>query len=315
MSEKNKEYERASALAAEKRYDEAIDLYRELIASNPQEDSLRLALAWACRDSGRLEEAVSIFSRLFEKELARKVFTGFAFDELVRIFTDQGDFPRLIEICRKAVSVQPDDVGLLFTLGEAYLKGGLPLEAADVFRKLCEMEPDATAYLAALGNALIAARDFDRAEEAYGKAVSLDPEAVDEYYYRIGNAYLETNVFERAQSYFTKAVRHRSDRTIYYCALGEAYLMQGKMEEAETAYDHAIRTDPGRRAGYYNRFGNILARQGLHAEAVRVFRKAIEADSKNPFLYLHLAQAYLALDMVKEAEEAFRAATTLGEES
>ncbi len=303
-------YDRAAACAAEKKYDEAIALYRDLIRENPEEDSLRLSLAWVYRDSGRTGEALELFEQLLEKELARKVFTGFAFDELVRLYAERGEFEKQIEICRRAVAAQPDDVGLLFTLGDSLTKSGRHKEAAGVFGQLSRMDPDSTAYLAHLGNALVASGDFEGAEEAYGKAVALDPEGKAEYFHRLGHAYLGSGEYGRAQSFFTKAVHSRSDCPVYYCSLGEAFLRQGKMEEAETAYENAVRTDPEHCTAYYNRFGNALAEAGRPADAVRIFKKAAAADPKNPFLYLGMARAYLAQGLNKEAEEAFRRATT-----
>jgi predicted Zn-dependent protease len=313
MTDRGSKYDRAESYAAQKRYEEAITLYKELIAEHPGEDSLRLSLAWIYRDSGRIGEAIALFESLLEKELARNVFTGFAYDELVRVFIAQGDFERLVDICQKAVAVQPDDVGVLFTLGEAYLKSGLPRDAAAVFEKLIGMEPDSTVYFFSHGNALVASGDFDRAEEAYRQAMSLEPQEQDVAYHKLGSAYLGAGEYRRAESAFTRAIRFRGDRPLYYCSLGDAILKQGNVEEAQNAYCNAIRLDPEHRAAYYNRLGNALSRDGLNAEAVRIFRSAIAADPHNPFLYLHLAQACLAAGLDREAQEAYLKATSLEE--
>src|SRR5690606_7567099 len=76
------------------RYEEAAIFYRKLIGLNPGEDSFLLILAWACHDAGRIDLAVDCFEQLYEKELRRKIFTGFAFDELVRIFKERADYGR-----------------------------------------------------------------------------------------------------------------------------------------------------------------------------------------------------------------------------
>ena len=77
---------RAEELAQEGRYEEAIVFYRELVKAHPGEDSYLLALAWVCHDGGYSDEALRCFRELFERELSSKVFSGFAFDELVRIY-------------------------------------------------------------------------------------------------------------------------------------------------------------------------------------------------------------------------------------
>jgi len=90
----DEKYRLAEKLMQEKRYDEAVALYEELVRLNPGEDSHRLALAWAYKDSGRLDEAVALFEELLEKELSRKLFTGFAFDDLVKIFREEKQYDR-----------------------------------------------------------------------------------------------------------------------------------------------------------------------------------------------------------------------------
>jgi hypothetical protein len=103
---------------------EAIGVYHELVGDYPEQDSYLLALAWACLNGRQLDSARDCFERLFEKELMRNVFTGFAFDELVRIFREKREYGRLVEICEKAVSRYPGDTGLLGELGHACLAAG-----------------------------------------------------------------------------------------------------------------------------------------------------------------------------------------------
>jgi tetratricopeptide (TPR) repeat protein len=62
------------------RYGEAVIFYRKLIELNPGEDSFLVGLAWAYHDSGKIDLAVDCFEKVFEKELQRKIFTGFAFE-------------------------------------------------------------------------------------------------------------------------------------------------------------------------------------------------------------------------------------------
>ena len=96
----------------------------EIHKEYPEEESVILMLSWAYYDSGNTEQAVKYLNLLLERELKRKVFTGFAFDELVRIYKQEKDFEKLVEICERAIAAQPEDVGLLTELGNAYLQSG-----------------------------------------------------------------------------------------------------------------------------------------------------------------------------------------------
>ncbi len=294
-----------------KRYDDAILLYQKLVEMHPGENSFLLSLAWAYHDVGRLDDAVCCFERLFSAELECKVFTGFAFDELVRIFKETGNYDRLLDVCERAVAAQPDDVALLNDLGDAYLKRGKAGESVKVFKKSVEMEPDSSAAYCRLGNALVMTGDFDGAETAYVKAVEIDSSEAAVFYNRLANAYCNAGHDERAERAFRKCLEYGFDDPMYYCGLGDTLVRLGRIEEARSVYENAVDLRRASAATYYNRFGNTLARTNRHSEAIEAFRKAAAADPDNPFYYVHLGDSYAALGLSCEAEIAYRQAEAL----
>ena len=301
----------ADDLMKAKRYDDAVILYRKLVDMHPGEDSFLLSLAWAYHDSGRLDEAVDCFERLLNRELQREVFTGFAFDELVRIFKEKGEYERLVGVCERVVAVQPDDIALLSDLGEAYLKAGRPSDAVKVFEKMIEMEPDASVTYCSLGNALIATGAFDGAEEVYRKAVEVDPSEAGSFYNRLANAYFNAGHAEMAERTFRKCLEFQFDEPMYHCGLGDVLVKQGKIDDAEGAYEKAAQLDHVSSSVYYNRFGNTLARGNFHLQAIEIFKKAIAVDPENPFYYIHLAESYAAIGLPDMAEKTYRKAESL----
>jgi superkiller protein 3 len=314
MTEKRKaDYIRhlADELMKAKRYDDAILLYQKLVEMNPGEDSFVLLLAWAYHDSGRLDDAIACFESLLNVELDRKVFTGFAFDELVRIFKERGDYERLLDICERAVAAQPEDIALLNDLGDAYLKAGKASEAVKVFRKMAEIEPDASATYCSLGNALVQEGNFDSAEAAYRRAVEIDPSEAGTFYNRLANAYCNEGHDEMAERAFKKCLEFRSDDPMYHCGLGDVLVKRGKIDDAHSVYEKAVDLHRNSAGAYYNRFGNTLARGNHHSQAIEAFKKAIAADPQNPFYYVHLAESYTALGLYGLAEETYRQAESL----
>ena len=294
-----------------KRYDDAILLYKKLVAMDPGEDSVLLSLAWAYHDSGRLEDAIVCFERLLSVELERRVFTGFAFDELVRIFKERGEYERLLDICERAAAAQPDDIALLNDLGDAYLKAGKASESLRVFRKMAEMEPDASATYCRLGNALVQAGDLDDAEAAYRRAVEIDPSETGNFYNKLANVYCNEGHDERAERAFRKCIEFRFDDPMYHCGLGDVLVKRGQIDDAQGVYEKAVALHRASAGAYYNRFGNALARGNHHSQAIEAFKKAIAADPRNPFYYVRLADSYAALGLSDAAEETYRQAESL----
>ncbi len=294
MADKDTFYDLACEYVRQQRYDEAIALFQALLRERPDEDSLRLALAWAYRDSGRTSEAIVLFEQLLETELSRNVFSGFAFDELVRIHTAQGDFSTLVAVCEKVVKAQPDDLSLAVTLGRAYLRARRSSEAIGVFERLCRLEPDATLYWLSLGDALIASGAHDRALEAYERAIATDPAGADGYHFRLGQAMLQAGDYDGAGKAFERAIDENPGCALYYCSAGDVCLKLGLIAQAESAYEEACRVSPNDYASFYNRFGHALMAVGRPADAVRAFRRAVRMEPDNALLQVHLDRALAA---------------------
>jgi len=298
------QYERMAQLyMKEKRYPEAIAVYRQLIKMKPDMDSFVLCLAWALKDNGEVEEAVSQFEKLFQKELARRVFTGFAYDELVRLFRETKQHDRLVGVCERAVAVQSKDLALLYTLGDAYLRAGQTEKARQIFQGLLDEEPDSSQYHAAMGNALIAAGRFEEAEASYQKAIENDfPGKAGVFLNKMGHACMLAGAFERAESAFRRAVDAFSEEPIFRCDLGDALVMLGRVDEAFRSYGDAVRVNPAFEGTYYHRLGNRLLKENRAPEAVDAFHRAGAADPSNAFYKLALANALSSCGRTDEAK-------------
>lgn len=281
----------ADRLASEKRFEEAIELYRKLIWEHPSNESLILSLAWAYRDWGKDEEAIVCFERLFEREIGRRVFTGFAFDELVRLFREKSLHDRLVSLCERVAKVQPEDPALFCTLGEAYLKAGKADQGIRVFRKLTEMEPESSVYFCLLGNAHALAGSPEKAEESVEKAAAIDPGESHVFFSRLGNLFAQRGDFERAVRLLRKAIVEKPDYPLYYCTLGDIRIRQGRIDEARKAYNLAVELDQGSEEGYLNRLGKSLLNGGYGEEAAAVFELLVSRNPAHPFYRQSLAEA------------------------
>ena len=306
MSDQNdtEQYERMVQLyMKEKRYPEAIAVYRQLIRMKPDMDSFVLCLAWALKDNGEVEEAVAQFEKLFQKELARRVFTGFAYDELVRLFREMKQHDRLVDVCERAVAVQTKDLALLYTLGDAYLRAGQLEKARPIFQGLLDEEPDSSQYHAAMGNALIAGGRFEEAEAHYRQAIENDfPGKKGVFLDRMGHACMRAGAFERAESAFLRAVEASGEEPIFRCDLGDALVKLGRVDEAFRSYGEAVRVNPAFEGTSYNRLGNTLMKENRAPEAVDAFRRAGAADPVNAFYKLSLADALNSCGRIDEAK-------------
>ncbi len=108
---------------------------------------------------------------------------------------------------------------------------------------------------------------FDRAEDAYRRAISLDP--------TLGHAL--TN-------------------------LGNLRFRRGDMVEAETLYRRALAIDPEQPEAFYN-LGYLASERGEHTEALRCFSAAVKSDPAFADAHFNLAMTLEALGDRARARE------------
>jgi len=284
------------------KYSEAIVLGEEIHKAYPEEESVLLMLSWAYYDSGDTKRAIKHLNTLLERELKRKVFTGFAFDELVRIYRQEKNFHKLVEICKRAVAAQPEDIGLLVELGNAYLQSGQAKKACGIYEKLIVIENDNPAFYCHWGEALFAAGLIQESEKAYLQAGEIDSDQPDHYYFKIAVLFQQAGNHREAERLLNKCITVSSANPLYYCSLGDSFVGLGQMQEALKAYQTAVQYDNTGAGAYYNRLGHSLIKTNHFSEAIEAFKSAIIHDSAQPY-YLSLAAAYKGMGLVDRADK------------
>jgi len=288
-----KKLDQADNLLREAKYGEAVALLEHLHEIYPGEEPVLLRLAWASWDNGNKERSIEYWEILLDRELQRKVFTGFAYDELVRICKQEGRIKELLAVCEKAVSFQPQDVGLLEELGKAYLLSGRSDQACDVFQKLATTEEDSPVFQCLLAEALFAAGRVPECENAYERAGKIDPEQADCYYFKNADLFARDGRHAEAKRLLEKCIAANPSQPLYYCCLGDEQIGLDQMTEAWRTYETAAKIDQASAGTFFNRMGNTFMKEKQFDRAAAAFQKAIDCETLPPY-YVNLAAALAA---------------------
>lgn len=304
MTEKDHKAENidlAEKLLKQGKYQEAISVLEKLHETFPEDEPVLFMLAMACYDSGDTKQAEIFLNVLLKKELKRKVFTGFAFDELVRIYRQEKNFQKLVAICEKAVAAQPEDVGLLTELGNAYLQCGENEKASGIYKKLAEIENDNPIFYCLLGEAFFHAGLYQESEEAFRKAGEIESEKPDGYCFKMAVLFQQARRYVDAERLLNQCIALNATHPLYYCSLGDSLIHLGRIQEAKSAYEKAVECDAAGAGSYFNRLGNALMKTGKFFEAVDAFNLAIRHEPLQ-YYFLGLASACRALGMNEQAD-------------
>ena len=272
----------ADELLAQGRHGEAIAVLEELETALSGEEQVLLRLAWASWDHGDKERSIRYWETILDRELQRKVFTGFAYDELVRIYKQESQIEKLVTLCEKATGVQPLDIGLLEELGGAYLLAGQNEKACGIFRKLVSMDGDNPAFHCRLGEALMAAGKPLQCEEAFRQAGLIDPDEAVRYLFLLADLYGKRGNYPAAKHWLGKCLEADPANSLYLCAMGDILIALEQFHDALASYEKAVQCDTIRAAVYYNRLGHSFMKAGHFLRAVSAFEKAVAIDENGP---------------------------------
>lgn len=190
----------------------------------------------------------------------------------IKKLRSQGRYDEAIDLCRKSLEARPDDIELLYELGFSYLaglllKGEVGDQAVQVFQRIIKLNPhDVKAYIV-LGTAyehnLI---DYEKAAEAYRKAMEVDPRNPHGYIYLArlyGSPGVKMSVDEKVRL-LQKAQEIAPDNWMVLNEWGNHYREMEDYQSAKAYYEKALRS-PGADADLIAR--NLRSLASLTAKA------------------------------------------------
>lgn len=235
------------ALMADGKYQQAEQPLRSAVELAPANPGPREALADVLRKQGRLSEASA--------QLAEGAATLAA----------AGHVAEALKLCADAVSLRPDDPGLLGLESEILAALGRYQEALNAAERALAQRPDSVPLLGAKGQALQMLGRYEDALPVLRRAAELDP----------GAAGLQRE-------------------------LAETLRMLGRYQDALAALDKALELEPDS-AWALGAKGLVLRMLGRYDGALPVLRRAAELDPSLGWVHAELAIVYAATGRVKEA--------------
>jgi len=221
-------------------------------------------------------------SQELDDAIRQDKYNAQAYGAQAELFYRQGRNDEAETTLQKAISLAPEDWGLLQQLGSFYMETGKLAPSVEQWQKAVNLVPDNPRAYNNLGLVYrLQGRPAD-AEAAFRKVIDLDP-----------------------------TFRH-------YMNLGDVFLDEGKYAEAKSAFEHAINLRPD----YYRAWGGLATvyrSSGVdRAKVEETYRKAISFTSdlrkqtpNDPYLLADAGDYYAALGMERESTPLLQQAAAL----
>jgi protein O-GlcNAc transferase len=215
----------ANTLVQRNCWDEAANLYRNLLVLDPERSEVYFNLGSALGKLGKLDEAINSF----------------------RTFAD----------------LMPDNALVHYTLGNTFKKQGDLEKAIASYREAIARQPNYPEALYNLANSLVECQQIDEAILCYESAIA-SKQDFNQAKFNLAVLLIDRGNFEPATRYLQQILAVQPNYIECYCRLATILQHQGKLPEAINALQQALQIQPDYVAAHYQLY-NLLSVQDLTA--------------------------------------------------
>ncbi len=152
--------------------------------------------------------------------------------------------------------------------------------AVQAFHKALDLNPENVRALCKLGVSLAIQGKVAEAIPNYREAIRLKPDYA-EAHNNLASALVMQGKIDEGIAHYTEAIGLNPLYVEAHASLGTALAMQGKLDQAVAHHSEAIRLSPDFGGAHYN-LGLALAMQGKLDEAIEHYNEAIRLNPKDP---------------------------------
>ncbi len=249
---------------------QAADVYEEAVTLDPNSYLTRLRLGSDYARLGRFQEAIDhlvLVPALNPQDMQSHYLLALIYSSQKRFDNAAAEYEKIL---KSISSENPKNSEVYFYLGEIYYSQ----------------------------------HQYDKAITQFEKILAIEPDHVEMMYF-LGSLYVETDHRDKAVDIFKKAIAINPEHDGVLNSLGYIYAEQGNnLEEAMDLVGRALVIDPDN-AAYLDSLGWVYFKKGNYVEALKMLMKA-DAKAKDPVIYEHIGDAYLALKQEAEAKKYWR---------
>ncbi len=227
-------------LARLDRQAEAVEVFRDILAQEPDNHEIHLNLATALGELGKLDKAIPHY----EAALRGNPDMASAHFVLGQVRRGERRIPEALHHLSETVRLEPGNGYAHYLLGRTLVTQGKHQEALTHLAEGSRLMPDSADAHYAHGNALAAAGRHDAAGQEFRAALDINPDLFAAHM-NLGNIYHGQANHEAAVKHYTEAARVQPNHAGAHYNLGNAVLSLGDPRKALEHFKQALTLDPG----------------------------------------------------------------------
>ncbi|MBW2194077.1 MAG: tetratricopeptide repeat protein [Deltaproteobacteria bacterium] len=237
----------AEILICVKQCDEAMDICKKVITTNPDFARAHHALGAAYWKMEQLDEAISEL----KKTIAIDTDFGFAHYRLGVAYCTKGRFEEAIRELQEAIATEPHFALARCWLGISYCKNGLLEEGIAVLKQAVSMDANLALAHYWLGAVYNKQGFFQEAIAEFTQARTTDPDVDERLPYNLATAHFNLGTVFHSKGMLDEAIREYrcsldlspNDSQIHY-NMGIAYETKGMVHKAIAEFEQSVAINP-----------------------------------------------------------------------
>jgi tetratricopeptide (TPR) repeat protein len=212
----------------------AVEQYREIYRLDPTDTESALWLARLYRLKNEHDKAERVLRTILKNDPENEL----SVEQLTQLLMDEGKSAEAVTLLEGITAHSPSPV-LLDLLGDAYTQAHELAKAEEAYRKAMELDPSELSHQRGLGQTLLAEEKYSEALMVYQKISDLMPDDSD-VYLRMAQIYRELHQLDKAEDSVLKARQYApgSPEVMYNEAM--LYQAQGRYEDAIRVLSDAV---------------------------------------------------------------------------
>lgn len=283
----------------------AVRNFERVAEIQPDFPDIDFNLGLAAFRSQRLAEAIAALKRAIAKDPGN---TG-ARQLLARAEFEYGDCDAAIPDLKIAVQQQPDDAGLLLSLGTCLGRNHRDSEAEAVFQRLLESHRSSPELHMFLAQGAYAMNRIADARSEFNRALALDPHTPNAHFY-MGMIALQQADLPTADREFRAELESYPENQKVRYHLAYVLLEEQKQQQAVALLEEITKAEPGYAQAHYS-LGKTLVEEGDLARGISELEQAVRDDPGKAYSHYQLGRAYMRADKVADARRELALASKL----
>ncbi len=225
----------------------AIEQYREINRLDPSDTESALWLARLYRLKNEHDKAERVLRSILKTDPENEP----AVEQLTQLLLDEGKSTEAVTLLEGITSHSPSPL-LLDLLGDAHTQAHELPKAEEAYRKAVELDPSELSHQRGLGQTLLAEEKYPEALKVYEKLSDVMPDDSD-VYLRIAQIYRELHQLDKAEQNLVKARQYAPGSLEVKYNEAMLYQAQGRFEDAIRVLSNAVTDIKGQAPGLSTR--------------------------------------------------------------